>query len=443
MFKSMSKFQIILIGLFVVFIVGGMVAFSLFKGRNSNNVPTITIWGTVDGGTFSSFADRVVFKNKNHVQIRYREIPVASFDSTLLEALATGRGPDAILVGQDSLLKEEDKIVAIPYKTLPEVDFKSTFIQEGELFLNSNGILAIPFSVDPMVMYWNRDIFTNANVSLPPKYWDQFLTLAPTLTQRDQASNITQSAVALGEYLNIDHAKDILNMLMIQTGNPLVVMSTGGYQTTIASTFNNGLSAANSSLTFYTQFADPRKDFYTWNRSLHNSKNLFLENSLGVYFGFASELREIQAKNPNLNFDVAVVPQPRPLDGKSPVSITFGRLYGFAILRSAGTRAADAYKAINYLTSANSLALWTQITGLPAVRRDALIANPSDAASSVFTTSALWSRGWLDPDAQGTEAIYKAMIEGVTSGRLLYSEAISGARDQMQNLLDTINKLNK
>ena len=43
----MSKFQLIVTGIFVLFIIAGATAFALFKGSStSNQLPPITVWGT-------------------------------------------------------------------------------------------------------------------------------------------------------------------------------------------------------------------------------------------------------------------------------------------------------------------------------------------------------------------------------------------------------------
>jgi ABC-type glycerol-3-phosphate transport system substrate-binding protein len=332
-------------------------------------------------------------------------------------------------------LKQANKITVIPYESYAEGTFKTTFLQEGELFLTPNGLLAIPFSVDPLVMYWNRDMFTNANLSLPPKYWDEFRLLAPLITKKDAAFNITQSAVALGEYQNITNAKSILSALILQAGNPIVVKSELGLDSTLGASLGYSIAPTNAALTFYTQFADPQKEVYSWNRALPDSKTLFLSGKLGMYFGFASEYRELRQKNPNLNFDVTYLPQTRPQQNSQLISTTFGKLYGLAVLRASGANSANAYGAISYLTSKDGMTLWSQYSGLPSVRRDALSAKPNDASTAVFANSALWSRGWLDPDSVRTDNVFKTMIESVTSGRAFYSDAVSSADLQLANLL--------
>jgi ABC-type glycerol-3-phosphate transport system substrate-binding protein len=426
----MSKFQTVLIGLFIFLAVAGLLVFSLFKTSASKNSISIVIWGTLDTNQVTSYVNGALDKAKaDDVHITYVRKRTETFDQDFIEALASGKGPDAILLGQDSLIKNKDKFVTIPYSSLSEQDFKKSFIQEAELYLGTNGTLALPFSVDPLVMYWNRDLFSNANVALPPTTWDQFTALASQLTKRDGALNITQSALALGEYRNITHAKDILSLLIMQTGNSIIATQ----QNQLKPILTSGKTVA--ALSFYTQFANPVKNAYSWNRSLLESKNLFLANKLGIYFGYASELSEIKEKNPNLNFGVATIPQTKAEQGSAQVTMTFGTMNGLSIVKGRGDPI-KTLQALILITSKNALTSWSKISGLPSVRRDVNSANPNSEASQVFAKSALWSRAWLDPNKQGSNTIFQTMVENVTSGRLGNDEAVALAQTQMQSLIN-------
>ena len=437
MFKNISKFQLALIGAFVLFAIAGVAIFASNRS-SSNNAPTkVTIWGTFDQSLMSSFIQRVVSLSKNTLSIVYVQKTPEGFENSLLEAIATGQGPDAILVTQNTVLSEANKIYQIPYSEISARDFTSTFIPESELFLSAGGEMALPFAIDPMVMYWNRDIFSNANISEPPQYWTQFLKLAPTLTKINDAQEIIQSATGLGEYHNINYAKDILSLLIMQAGDPIVTTELGKYRSVLNSSTNQSSSPANSALSFYTQFADPQKPTYSWNRALPDSETLFLSNKLGIYFGYASDYEILKGKNPNLNFDVAVVPQAAPSTTAQYVSKTFGNVYGLSILRSSKNVPAT-YKTIVALVQKPSLDLWSAVSGLPSVRRDSLN-NPADAVGAVFAQSALWSAGWLDPDYSESEAIFQNMIEDVTSGRKLYFASVADADARLNRLIETVN----
>ena len=66
----------------------------------------------------------------------------------------------------------------------------------------------------------------------------------------------------------------------------------------------DGVRVGESVLRFYTQFADPAKETYSWNKTFQNDKNAFISGKLAFYFGYASEYKDIQQKNPNLRFDI-------------------------------------------------------------------------------------------------------------------------------------------
>jgi ABC-type glycerol-3-phosphate transport system substrate-binding protein len=432
----MSKFQIIVLCLFGFFVIGGLVAFSLYNKKADPLSGPVYIWGTVDQTLMGKLIADVRKANQNKINVFYTQFREETFDSQFLEALATGRGPDAILVSQDMLLRNYNKLLAIPYNSYSEADFKGTFVQEGQLYLDSAGVVGIPFAINPMVMYWNRDMFTNANIPRPPKSWEEFLALAPTLTVKDQTGTISQSAVGLGEFRNISYARDILSLLMIQAGNPIVVRTKDNIAVTLNSQIsNNGVSAADSALTFYTQFANPVKQVYTWNRSLKNSKDLFVANKLAVFFGYASDYNDIRQKNPNLNFDVAIVPQITAQANTNTVKSTYGKMYGLSIVRSAKDPLNTA-SILYLLTSKDSNDLWTKSTGLPSVRLDSLNADPANAVSGVFTTSALWSKSWLDPNKAESDKIFQDMIENVTSERKSNSEALKDADSRLRELFN-------
>ena len=52
--------------------------------------------------------------------------------------------------------------------------------------------------------------------------WSEFAEAVETFTEKNEASNITQAGTALGELNNIKNGKDILSMLIIQSGNPIM-----------------------------------------------------------------------------------------------------------------------------------------------------------------------------------------------------------------------------
>ena len=151
-FKKISIFQIILIAVFVVAAIGGLILFARYKGSSAAlNLPTAEIWGVIPAGQFSAIKE--AFQSDETFKINYTEKSASVFYGNLIEALAAGNGPDLIIIPENLLSKLRSKIFTIAFETMSERIFRDTYFDEGELFLTIDGTLALPFSVDPLVMY--------------------------------------------------------------------------------------------------------------------------------------------------------------------------------------------------------------------------------------------------------------------------------------------------
>ncbi len=418
----MNSFQTIILGIFGFFIIAGLLAIALVKQKGGPTVVNITIWGSVPQAIVDDVL-RSVFTDET-LKVSYRSIPEESLDDALLEALAAGRGPDMVLLPLELLSRYKDKLQLIPYGTYTERTFKDTFIQESDLFLFPKGIVALPFYLDPLVMYFNRDLLDEVGVAQPPKYWDEFIPLAKKLTIRDEDGNISRSAVALGEFRNVNYAKEILATMFLQGGNPIITTDSSGARATL------GQTNVSSVLDFYTEFANPRKPDYSWNRALPSAKSFFLSSRLGVYFGLGSEYNELRKGNPNLDFDVALFPRPR----NQNVGIVYGKLTGVSILRTSRNSSSALQVAYTLVTpkSANRLRVKT---GLPPVQRGLLANKPTDGYGAIMYDSATRARGFLDPNPKASTEIFRTMIEGITSGKVRSAEAAVKAQTELNGAI--------
>lgn len=417
--KNISIFQVVLLGIFGFFILLAVLLFSGvipgFTGGNKQEfLGNVSVWGTVPESSMTKIISDALLGDKS-VAIAYTEFDMADFDRVLVEALASGTGPDVVLLPHDLIVRHSDKVYAIPYSTVSERVFRDTFAEEGELYLTPMGVLGLPLTIDPLVMYWNRDIFSSAGVTLPPKFWDEFPALTEKLVKRDTDGDFSQSAVALGEYSNVSHAKDILSMLVMQAGNPITrrVGAEGRIDSVLAER-RSGTEAgpAVSAIRFYTEFSNSSRKAYTWNRALPLSRDMFTAGKLGMYFGYASEFPDIQRKNPNLNIDVSVVPQAR----SGGTRLTFGAMRGLSILKSSPNIPA-AFRAVSLMSGSKISGATAVAFGLPPVRRDLLGERPSDAFFSVFYDSAIIARAWLDPMPVKSDAVFQSWVGDVLSGR--------------------------
>ncbi len=424
----MSKFQIILLAVFGAFILLAVILFSFARGGSSSQVSRVTIWGDISAYDWATIYNSTFASDKS-VNITYEEKASDTLSQEFTDALAEGRGPDILITTQDKLWKERKKLTPIPYTSISQRDFQTAFIEEAELYFAPEGIYALPLSVDPLVMYYNRDLLTKAGITKPMVYWDEIYDQSAKIRELDPAGNITKSTMALGEAKNIPHFKDILSLLMLEAGTPIVQNNAGKLDVLISSNFDLPQVPAQSALDFYTQFSNPAKPFYNWNRSQLSAETTFTSGDSAYYLGYASEYRILKTKNPNLNFGVARVPQSR-VSGKF---LTFGLLKGASIVKSSRNQA-GALTVIMKLASKDVAGSLAQTMVLPPARRDLLGVKQSDPSLSVFYESAIQAKGWLDPDSAKTKSVFSEMIESVTSGRARVSEAVNKAQSQIESL---------
>ena len=427
--KNISKFQLIVLLVFAAFAVAGVIAFAL-SGSDSVQKVKLTVWATMPGNVFSEVMRATGLQESDEFEINYVKKEKKGFDVELLEALASGVGPVLFCLYSSSALKYLDRAYVVPFKSFSEKAFKSSFVEGSESFLTPGGIMAFPLLVDPMVMYWNRDIFTNASLLKPPEFWDELYDLVPRLTIKDGALNLRKSGVALGEYLNINNAFELLSTLIMQAGSPIVVRSGERLIPVLTEKMGLPVPPAERALGFYTDFSNTLKPFYSWNRSLPWSQNHFVGGDLGIYFGLSSELFDIRDKNPNLNFDVATIPQVREGNRR----MTYGRVEAVAISRNS-RKIGDALRLALVLSGEQFVWELSKITSLPPARRGLLSFKPGRAYMEVFYESTIIARSWLSPDKEKVSEIWREMIESVTGGRSRPREAVNRGNQELSVLL--------
>ncbi|MBP9715358.1 MAG: extracellular solute-binding protein [Candidatus Pacebacteria bacterium] len=425
-----GNFQIILVVIFVGLAVFAVMVFSgavpIGKQKAKTNLGTVVMWGTVKSDLMAQILQDFNDVNKTFL-VKYVQKFPDTFDKDLLEALAAGKGPDLFFLPDNLAYGYSNKIYNIPFSSYPETSFKNTFASAGEVFMTSKGILAFPISIDPLMMYYNRSILDSEDIVFPPKYWDEFINIVHSITQKSDDKQIIRSTVAMGQYSNVNNAKDILATLFMQNGNSIVVEKDGGFYSSLDLNQNSALS---NMLSFYISFADPLKENYSWNRSLPNSQDAFSAEKLAFYFGYASELRSLINKNPNQNFQVTSFPQIKNAKFKS----TSARVIGVAV-SSFSKNLNTAIVAANLMATTDFAKKFSDATGVVPARRDLLAVKPTDAFFPSFYTSALFARSWLDPSPNDTDNIFRNMVDNVLSNKSNSESAISDASGKLNILL--------
>ena len=429
----MSTFQLVTMLVFgsAAVIATGVFALGSF-GDDSRNLVVLELWGSMDKALVDTWLMEN-FEGNPDLKVNYRYISKGRFDEQLLESMSMGRGPDMAIMTQDQIQRHRQRIVGIPFTYFSEREFRDTFTQSTEVFMNRKGgfIYGMPILVDPLVMYWNRSLIRPSGYPRPPVRWSEFSDFVLDNVKQERR-NILISAVALGEYRNVDNAKAILSTLIFQAGGKIIDGTSGDFKVLFSDRFGQSIRPAESALLFYTDFSDPRRLFYTWNRQLPGSFRSFANEKLVVYFGMASDLKRLKEVNPFLDIDLAIVPE-----NEKGVSASYSNVTGVVIMRSTKNFPAS-FNAISQMTSNGSLRrLSGHLQGVPPSRND-LLFNPGreqDFLAPVFYEAARKSFGWMDPFPNQTEMILLEAVEAIVDRESEVSDVIHRTQRRLRSLV--------
>jgi ABC-type glycerol-3-phosphate transport system substrate-binding protein len=425
---KLRPFELVLIVVFGTLIFAALIMLRTYKAppdENTSQIGVVRIWGDVAPEVFSDMIRTIQLVDKGYNNVSYRYIPPGDFDTTFVNALADQASPDLLFMSQERLVKHRSRLQSLSYETHPLRDFRTTYIDGAEVFALADGLYGMPVGVDPLVLYWNRDIFARNGLIVPPTTWEEVVaSTVPTVTVRDYSRNIQTAGIAMGEYRNIKNAFPVISLLTIQGGSAMVTQRQSEYQIELNHAPGQGSAAQpfTNAVAFFTNFSNTNNTLYSWNRALRLDRDMFLSEDLAMYFGFASEGRDLAAKNPNLSFDIAEVPQGET----ASVRRTYGQFHAFSIPQ-ASINKNGAYAVLMRLSAPEQAKVITDGYNFAPVHRSLLQAGSNDVYGRIAYTSAPYARGWLNPDLMVFGDVLAQMLDDINANRHDINSASSDA----------------
>lgn len=419
----------------------------------------INYWGVWDSP--DDFADIIAQYKALHpfVTINYRKLRYDEYENELLNAFAEDRGPDIFSINNTWMTKYRSKLAPEPaeismvYPTLqgsikkeivPIVkvtrsltpsEIKNNFVDVvyGDAVGPDGKVYGLPMSMDTLALYYNRDLLNNAGITNVPQYWNrEFQDSVKKLTKQDVKGNILQSGVALGGSANVERFSDVLSLLIMQNGGTMV--SDGGvvmFQNVPPNARDQNYNPGVSALRFYSDFANPNKEVYSWNNSLANSLDMFIGGNLAFTFGYAYDLPTIKTRAPKLNFAVSRMPQ---IEG-SPADMNFAN-YWLETVSKKSKYVNESWDFIQFATRAEQVKSYLSKTKRPTALRALIKDQRDDPEIGVFADQALTSRSWYkgyNPSA--AETAIGEMIDSSLADEDKIQQAMSLAASKIQQTL--------
>jgi ABC-type glycerol-3-phosphate transport system substrate-binding protein len=374
-----------------------------------------------------------------NIKITYKKFRFAEYEQKLLEGWASGEGQGADIYSLPAtwLLKYQNKITPMPASvklayqqvktTLGKTEIQTVVKQTPTLTLNdlkknfvnivaedvviNNQIYGLPLSLDSLVLYYNRGILDASEVPVAPSNWTDLATAVKKITKLDKDNKIIQSAIALGTADNINQVLDITSLLMMQNGAKMMTGNSVSFgQASSDSNTIPGLQA----LQFYTDFANPIKETYTWNNQMPNSFEAFVSGQTAMFFGYSYYLPLIRAQAPKIDLGIAAMPQIHP---NQPINYTDYWVETVSHqVKTNQQKLEAAWGFLNYISSNSEVEKYLNQAKKPSALRDLIEKQKLDPDIGVFANQTLSATHWYKGrDILKTDDYFREMINNLSS----------------------------
>ena len=389
-------------------------------------------------------------KIRPNVSVNVSQIREEELESALIQALADGRAPDVVSLPNTWLRGWQHRLAPLPPTlTLPYLELTGTFKKEprwvlkeinsldlksikaryvdtvvNDVYFDSK-IYGLPLNLDTLLIFYNVDLLTAAQFPEAPKTWNEFKEASQAITKLDKLGRLLQNGAALGTAENIPYSIDIVSALMLQNGTPMMTGGSASFQKPISvqgESYSPGLDA----LRFYTDFANPSKETYSWSADQINAREAFAAGKLGFVFGYWRDLPNLKAMAPKIRIGLANFPQ---IEGSFQTSY-YANYFIETVLKQS-THQTEAWDLIQFITTPAEAKKYLESAKQPTAQREFVTAQLADddlgiPAAQVLTAKT-WYRGY---DFTSTQGVFQDMIKQVLVGTPI-DQALSAAAERV------------
>lgn len=406
----------VMIGIAALVAIILLVVIGILPGGKPPKPPDVALefWGSQDAE--EAWQKIIADYRQLHpnIQVTYHRFKDETYEETLVNRLAEGRGPDIFMLKNTWVRKHQDKIVPFPQQTfkVTPVDFARAFIDiaTDDLISPKGEIFGFPLSIDTPILLYNKDTFNAASIALPPRTWDEVMRIAGQFTKKSPVGDIIKSGFAFGASRNVPYTLEILSSMIFQNGDIILHPETGDIRLSQGATNAMGL---------YTSFTDPTKSYFSWSSRLENSLDALANGNAVMTIGFPQDIQKVRAKNPHLNLGIAEFPQPKEMEKH----ILFGSYY-FPTVAAASFRPNEAWEFLLFAASAEKVPSYLAATKRAPARRNLLVEGAPTQELDPLWRQALIARSWPIPDEAPTRKIFSDAVESVVGKAAIPSEAM-------------------
>ena len=382
-----------------------------------------------------------------NITVNIKKVRYEEFKDKFILALAEGAGPDIVSI-HTTWLKEYQKYLSkMPEAvTMPTAyldgkeiriklqttrmpssrDIYNNFIDtvSKDVIIGSD-VYGLPLGVDTLVLYYNRAMLNQVNIPFPPATWTEFKDQVKLLTIQNSNGKIVQSGTSLGGSRNINRAPDVLATLMMQNGTQMTSQGSVTFNQMPVNAQNeeDQIMPGRDALRFYTDFASPAKEIYTWNEDMPEALDAFANQQVAFFFGYSYHLPLIRSLGADIDLGITKLPQIN-----TDASQTNTANYWMESVTNQSAHKNEAWAFINFATSEQNVTSFLSSANKPTALRALISSQIANQDMAPFANQLLTAKTWYHGrDALAMEEAMRVMIEDVVKGTKLPTEAINEA----------------
>jgi multiple sugar transport system substrate-binding protein len=396
--------------------------------KTSNEKVTLKIWKPFVDSDKMGVLIQAYKKAHPNVTIEYTKKNIENYEGDLLNALAAGNGPDIYSINNTWVPLYLDKIEPAPDKLYSLKEYKDAFVDVvySDLVIDSK-IYGTALWVDSLALYYNKDLMGTAGIATPPKTWSDLENYSRRIAQQNASGYFEQSGTAIGTYQNVNRAVDVVYLMMLQAG--VVPWSSDRRSPQFSSSVSKNGKSSNpgtEAVTFYTSFANPSSENYNWNLESDYSIDAFANGRAAFLYGYSYTRAQINSKAPNLNYDVAAVPQ----YALGQPSVNYASYFAEVVSKQSKHKAA-AWDFLKFISSQQALESYYAKDKQPSSRRDLIEKQTQDLEIGVFAHANLTAKSFFKFDEAKVDSIFGEMINSILLNGDTVPSALSRAQSQV------------
>lgn len=426
----------------------------------------LEIWGVFDDKSpYDTIIDEYRLLHPN-VKITYRKLRFDEYEDELIRAFAEDRGPDlfalhnswmegykgliqpmpaSITVTEQEVrgsVRREVVVVEKEKTTMSNRALRETYVEQVERDVirdyqpdpdldPEERIFGLPLALDTLSLFYNRDLLDSAGFPSPPETWSDFQTMVPELTTYDLNGEPIQSGAAMGTSDNVERSTDILSLLMMQTGTEMTDERGRVAFHTVPADAPSGFIPALNALEFYTDYANPTKEVYSWNTSMTNSFDAFANGQAAFFLGYSYHVPLLRTAAPRLNFSISHVPQ---IDGTREVNYAN---YWVHVVSDSSEFSDWAWDFLLFASDEENVVSYLEEARKPTAHRSLIPSQLDDEELGIFVDQVLTAESWYQgSDANAAEDAIRDLIDIYLTGPEDPEEELEQTAIRVQNTYD-------